>query len=246
MKKAFTHPFAVRPVRAALAAALASLGAACTAPGFGPPEATAASAPPRTPAFIAALKSARLIDLSHTWEIESPVASVNPPYSFALSATHGKTRGTFNDNGQLSFAAETMQWSGQHGAPSIDAIGHIGREGRLFGGVDAERATAQPQGIGASGVGAHLGIDQFPNELMVNRGVLLDAAGVVMNCAAPLPPDVEITAAHLEQAASREGVRLQPGDTVFIRTGWGPLFKADAAKYAGESSPGPGLDAAEF
>ncbi|MDB5751357.1 MAG: cyclase family protein, partial [Ramlibacter sp.] len=44
----------------------------------------------------------------------------------------------------------------------------------------------------------------------------------------------------------RQGVRLQRGDTVFIRTGWGPYFSSNTALYAGESSPGPGLDAADF
>src|SRR5687768_14685185 len=71
--------------------------------------------------FLHALKKARVIDLSHTWEITSPIASVNPPYSFALSATHQNTRGTFGDGGQLSFSSEVMHFSGQHGAPSIDA-----------------------------------------------------------------------------------------------------------------------------
>ena len=239
MKKAFALPFAVRPVRAVLAAALAALCAGCAAPGPGGSSAA-------TPAFIASLRNARLIDLSHTWEIQSPVASVNPPYSFALSATHCKTRGSFRDDNQLSVAAEQMQWSGQHGAPSIDAIGHIGREGKLFGGVDAERATAQPEGIGASGVGAHLAIDQFPNDLLVNRGVLLDVASVVMNGPAPLPADFEITGDHLELAARQHGVRLQRGDTVFIRTGWGQHFKGNAALYAGDNSPGPSLHAADY
>jgi hypothetical protein len=53
-------------------------------------------------AFLATVKNARLIDLSHTWEITSPIASVNPPYSFALKSTHENTRGTFGDAGQLS------------------------------------------------------------------------------------------------------------------------------------------------
>ena len=227
-------PSLLRVSRAAAAATLALLCAAC------------ASQRPATPAFIASLKDARFIDLSHTWEIQSPVASVNPSYAFALAATHGKTRGSFNDGGQLSFAAEEQKWSGQHGAPSIDAIGHIGRDGRLFGGVDAERATAQPEGIGAAGVGAHLAIDQFPPDLIVNRGVLLDVAALVQGNASPLPADFEITAAHLEEAARRQGVRLQRGDTVFIRTGWGPYFKGNSALYAGQASPGPGLDAAEY
>jgi kynurenine formamidase len=209
-------------------------------------SAAAANAGAPASGFIAALKSARLIDLSHTWEPQSPVASVNPRYSYALSATHAKTRGTFQDDGQLSFAAEKMEWSGQHGAPSIDALGHIGRDGKLFGGIDAAGATSHQDGIGAGGVGGNLGIDQFPTELIVNRGVLLDVASVVMNGNAPLPPDFEITDSHLELAASRHGVRLQPGDTVFIRTGWGQYFKGDPKLYAGESSPGPGIHAAEY
>src|SRR5262245_11102471 len=92
------------------------------------------------------VRKARVIDLSHTWDSASPIASVNPPYSFELAATHANTRGTFGDNGQLSFTSEVMHWSGQHGAPSIDAIGHIGRDGKLFGGVDAAASTSDPQG----------------------------------------------------------------------------------------------------
>jgi kynurenine formamidase len=237
MPNALPHRSAIRPLRAGIAVALAALCVGCAAPG---PAGSASHG------LIAALKTARLIDLSHTWEIQSPVASVNPPYSFALSATHGRTRGSFNDGGQLSFTAEEMHWSGQHGAPSIDAIGHIGRDGKLFGGVDAERATANPGGIGAAGVGANLAIDQFPADLLVNRGVLLDVATLINGDARPLPASFEITGAHLQSAAERQGVRLQRGDTVFIRTGWGPYFQANAALYAGESSPGPGLYAAEF
>jgi kynurenine formamidase len=197
-------------------------------------------------AFVHTLKKARLIDLSHTWEITSPIASVNPPYSFALSATHANTRGTFGDDNQLSFTSEVMHFSGQHGAPSIDAIGHIGRDGKLFGGVDAAAATSNPDGIGASGVGAHLAIDKFPNDLLVNRGILLDVARLVQGNSSPLPADFEITADHLRQAARRQKVELKKGDTVFIRTGWGPFFKNDPAFYAGAFSPGPQLDAAEY
>ena len=197
-------------------------------------------------AFIATVKNARVIDLSHTWDKFSPIASVNPPYSFALAATHENTLCTFGDNCQLSFTSEVMHFSGQHGAPSIDAIGHIGREGKLFGGVDAVASTSNPDGIGASGVGANLAIDKFPQDLLVNRGVLLDVATMVQGDSSPLPADFEITARHLEQAAKRQGIELKPGDTVFIRTGWGPLFKSSPATYAGSASPGPGLDAAEF
>ena len=192
------------------------------------------------------IRRARVIDLSHTWDANSPIAGVNPPYSFALAATHATTRGAFGDGGQLSFTSEIMQWSGQHGAPSIDAIGHIGRDGKLFGGVDAAASTTNPNGLGASGVGAHLAIDKFPNDLLVNRGVLLDVARWVQGDASPLPPTFEITAQHLKDAAQHQRVRLRKGDTVFIRTGWGQHFAGDSATYAGANSPGPGLDAAEY
>ena len=79
------------------------------------------------------IKKSKVVDLSHPWDKDSPVASVNPTYSFNLEATHANTRGTFGDGGQLSFTAEVQHWSGQHGAPSIDAIGHIGRDGKLLG-----------------------------------------------------------------------------------------------------------------
>ncbi len=197
-------------------------------------------------AFLSTLKRARLIDLSHNWEITSPVASVNPFYSFALSATHANTRGTFGDGGQLSFTAEVQHFSGQHGAPSIDAIGHIGRDGKLFGGLDAAAATSNPDGIGASGVGAGLSIDKFPADLLLNRGILLDVATLIQGDSSPLPATFEITAAHLDQAAKRQNVRLKKGDTVFIRTGWGQYFKSNPSLYSGANSPGPSLDGANF
>ena len=139
-----------------------------------------------------------------------------------------------------------MQFSGQHGAPSIDALGHIGRDGKLYGGVDAAASTSDPDGIGASGVGRHLAIDKFPKDLLVNRGVLLDVASMINGDLSPLPDKFEITGKHLAQAAHRQRVKLKRGDTVFIRTGWGQYFKGDPARYAGANSPGPGLDAAEF
>ena len=202
----------------------------------------------RTDELLRAIKKARLIDLSHTWTQQSPIASVNPPYTFSLAATHRNTLGSFGDNNQLSFTSEVMGWSGQHGAPSIDAIGHIGREGKLFGGVDALLATDNPNGIGANppGVGAHLAIDRFPKDLLINRGVMLDVARMVQGDMSPLPADFDITAAVLEKTAKHFKVKVKKGDTVFIRTGWGQHFKGEEALYAGPASPGPGLDGAEW
>jgi kynurenine formamidase len=196
------------------------------------------------------LKKARLVDLSHTWDKNSPIASVNPTFSMQLEATHANTRPNFD--GHLSFTAEVMHWSGQHGAPSIDAIGHIGGDGKLFGGVDADASTSNLDGIGASGVGAHLAIDQFPKDLLITRGVLLDVARLLQGDGSPLPANCsnlpnlcEITAAHLETAAKRQGVKIKRGDTIFIRTGWGQFFKSPGTYNSG-FSPGPSVGGAEW
>ena len=220
-----------------------------------------AQAPGRTRTFIRDVKQARLFDLSFTWDENSPIAGVNPHYSMFLNRTHGPfdpadpnfsddhtrgTRGMFGDNGQLSFASEVMHWSGQHGAPSIDAIGHIGHNGLLFGGVDAAAATSDLRGIGRSGVGANLGIDHYATDRLVNRGVLLDVARFLRGDDKPLSPTVEITANNLMDTAAAQRVSLEPGDTVLIRTGWGQHFTGDPNLYKGNDSPGPSVDGARF
>jgi kynurenine formamidase len=245
MSEPMIDPCRVAPYRHTARAVLVGAFAAFCLIQFAPALADDDS---RIQSFLSTLKRARLIDLSHTWEITSPVAGVNPPYSFALEFTHANTRfrPDFNDGGQLSFTAEVMHWSGQHGAPSIDAIGHIGRDGKLFGGLDAAASTSNPDGIGTSGVGANLAIDQFPADLIVNRGILLDVATMIQGDSSPLPANFEVKAVDLERAATRQHVKLKKGDTVFIRTGWGPFFKSNPDLYKGNNSPGPSVGGAKF
>jgi kynurenine formamidase len=194
------------------------------------------------------VKSARIFDLSHTWDERSPIAGVNPPYSMTLNATHENTRGTFGDGGQLSFTSEIQQWSGQHGAPSIDAIGHIGHNGLLFGGVDAATATSDPRGIGRGrkGVGAQLDIAHYPKELLVNRAVLLDVARFINRNSRPLAGAFNITADILADTARHQGVEMLRGDTVLIRTGWGRYFADKPDLYKGDNAAGVGVTGAHF
>jgi kynurenine formamidase len=194
--------------------------------------------------FVRALRAARTFDLSHLWDERSPLLSVNPPFSLVLNRTHKQTFEFFGNapGSQISFASDLMVFSGQHGAPTIDAIGHIGRNLKLHGGVDAGEATSRPDGIGAN-----LGIEAFPRDLFVTRGVLLDVARLVNGGRPdPLPPAFEVTRAHLEDTARRQGVTLQRGDSVLIRTGFGQHFGTKNDVYLGEGSPGPGVEAARF
>src|SRR5262250_3691061 len=145
-----------------------------------------AQARPSADELIRTVKGARMFDLSFTWNEQSPILSLNPPYSFALNRTHKMTHEIFGQapGSRVSWASDIMYFSGQHGAPTIDAIGHIGRNLKLHGGVDAVQATSRPDGIGND-----LGIETFPKDLLLSRGVLLDVARTIAGGAAdPLPP----------------------------------------------------------
>jgi kynurenine formamidase len=194
--------------------------------------------------LVRAVKGARVFDLSFTWNDRSPVLGLNPPYSFALNRTHKMTHEIFGQvpGSRVSWASDIMYFSGQHGSPTLDAIGHIGRDLKLYGGVDAVAATATPAGIGAK-----LGMETFPLDLMLNRAVILDVARQMAGGRPdPLPPGFEITGAHLDATAKAQGVEVRAGDSLLIRTGWGQYFGTDNAKFLGEQSPGPGQDAAKW
>jgi kynurenine formamidase len=204
--------------------------------------------------FIRAVQKARIFDLSHTWDEKSPIAGVNPPYEMTLNKTHDDfttpdepgTRGMFDPDRQLSFTSEIQKWSGQHGAPSIDAIGHIGHNGLLFGGVNAKAATSNPLGIGRSGVGANLDIAHYPTKLLVNRGVLLDVARFVNRNGEPLADTFHVDREVLEETAEYQRVKIHRGDTVLIRTGWGRYFTDNPAKYAGANAAGVDVSGARW
>jgi kynurenine formamidase len=194
--------------------------------------------------LVRAVKGARVFDLSFTWNDRSPVLGLNPPYSFALNRTHKMTHEIFGQvpGSRVSWASDIMYFSGQHGSPTLDAIGHIGRDLKLYGGVDAVAATATPAGIGAK-----LGMETFPLDLMLNRAIILDVARQMAGGRPdPLPPGFEITGAHLDATAKAQGVEVRAGDSLLIRTGWGQYFGKDNAKFLGEQSPGPGQDAAKW
>ncbi len=82
---------------------------------------------------------------------------------------------------------------------------------------------------------------------IVTRGVLIDVAGA--RGQVPLPSEYEIGPDELKAVLAKQGVDVQPGDAVFIRTGilslWGENG-ADKAKLAPHDSAGINLAAAKW
>jgi kynurenine formamidase len=176
--------------------------------------------------LLSAITSAQVIELNFVWDATSPLLPFNPPYRLALTNTHAQTEGWIPN---LSFASDMMYYSGQHGAPTIDALGHIGTGGKLYGGVDAS-ASEGPGGLTA------LGIEHYPAKRFVNRGVMLDVARYLK--VDMLKPGQEISANELEATAKAQGVEIRKGDSVLIRTGFGQHFEAQPDRYLG---PRPGI-----
>jgi kynurenine formamidase len=184
--------------------------------------------------FVDQLKSARVIELNFVWDRNSPLLGLNPPFSIGLHTSHAQTKGAIP--GGIAFAADMMFFSGQHGAPTIDALGHISDNMKMFGGADATASE------GASGL-LTLGIEAYPKERLINRAVLLDVAR--FKKVEALAPGQEISAQDLEATARAQGVEIRAGDSVLIRTGYGKYFETDKAKYAGWR-PGPDESAARW
>ncbi len=108
-----------------------------------------------------------------------------------------------------------------------DALGHIFHHGKMYGGRDAAL-------VSSSGA-AHNGIEHYKDRI-VSRGVLLDMArfkGVEY-----LRPGEPIYPEDLDACAAKQGVTVETGDIVLVRTGdvgrrvreksWGTFSAGDA------------------
>jgi len=119
-----------------------------------------------------------------------------------------------------------------HVSTHIDALNHVSKDGRIFGGHltgDVEHDF----GVSAAS------IESVPP--IVTRGVLLDVAahkGVEL-----LEDHYEITPDDIRGTISRQGTRLNEGDAVLVHTGKMRQYAVDNEAFlAGQ--PGVGLEAA--
>ena len=78
---------------------------------------------------------------------------------------------------------------------------------------------------------------------LMTRGVLIDVAG--LKGVDLLPNSYIVTPDDLEQALAKAGLKLERGDAVIIRTGWGKLMGKENQRY-GSTPPGIGIAAAQW
>ena len=118
-----------------------------------------------------------------------------------------------------------------------DGLGHVFRHGKMWNGYEAGLVTT---------TGAQKnGIEHFRDRI-VSRGVLLDIPR--LHSKEWLEPGYAIEADELEAAAARQGVAVEEGDIVLLRTGdTGRCIKQKSwSGYAAGDAPGLSLTAAPW
>jgi len=170
------------------------------------------------------VKNAKIYDLGMDYFVGMPHHPNHPPFAFSLTKLHGDI---YYEDGVS--ASNCLFTTGGHTGTHMDALGHIAVNKQVHGVGDIDQWQSY-QGLKKGG------IDQAAP--VVTRGILLDIAGLHnTDC---LGNDHEIGVEDLEAACDRQGVNVQPGDAVLLRTGWIQHFH-DARKYIAHHEGCPGL-----
>jgi len=174
----------------------------------------------------------RIFDLGRPMFQGMPQSPNHPQFWHSYPRRHGDV--IRPDGGS---AANDLIVTGTHVGTHIDALAHVSQDGKLHGGVDAQAALVGGRFI-------EHGVHTIAP--MIRRGVLLDVAGAqgLLACA----PGYEITPNNLHATANHQGVAIESGDVVLVRSGWGRYFEEGVQVYVGKESgvPGVGEDGARW
>ena len=165
-------------------------------------------------ALIAAVQRSTIVDLEQPRTAAMPcLPGHKPGYSYVLHRRHEP--GLDEARSSASGLIVAVEHSGTH----IDAFSHQAESMRLCGGIEITPAVQTSTGF------TQAGVELVPP--LVGRGVLLDLAGPSGDL---LPPRSLIAPEDLEACAARQGTRVEAGDVVLVRTGYG-RFWHDQPQY---------------
>jgi kynurenine formamidase len=122
-------------------------------------------------------------------------------------------------------------------ATQWDGLAHIGYNGYFYNGVPAS-AVSTWHGVSRNSAASTV-------ERLISRGVLLDIAR--LNGVEILPDSYEVTSEDLTAATERQGVQIESGDFILLRTGSYQYFTSgDIGKFRGSKEAGLGWASAEW
>ncbi|MDQ3638826.1 MAG: cyclase family protein [Actinomycetota bacterium] len=174
-----------------------------------------------------------MIDNTRIFDLEQPRTAAMPihpahqqaGYSYLLHRHH-EDEYRPEEAGPRTGAAGVII-CGEHTGTHIDALCHQSDALVLYGGVAVEDVQSS-RGF------TRRGVEEIPP--IVAPGVLLDLAA--KEGVDSLEPGYVVTAENLEACRKEQGVAIEPGDVVLVRTGNGRYWD-DAERYLA----GPGMDA---
>lgn len=188
---------------------------------------------PQVVAHAATLaRSGRVFDLGAELSDAMPETDRNVfmPYRL-LTYRSSRDLGREANSGDVSFYTEVLMAT-PHVSTHIDALNHVSKGGRIFGG---HRTDEVEHDFGI----ADESIETVPP--IVTRGVLLDVAAY--QGVARIADHYVITVDDVQQTLARQGTTLTVGDAVLVHTGKMCQYAVDNAAFlAGQ--PGVGLEAA--
>ncbi|MGY9051800.1 MAG: cyclase family protein [Alphaproteobacteria bacterium] len=134
-------------------------------------------------------------------------------------------------------AADDMVMLPTHGGTHWDGLGHVFYEHHMWNGYDCREVTS----AGAQKCGI-----ENTKDKMVGRGVLLDVARALGKDF--LEDGYAITCEDLDLTAEKQGIKINKGDFVIVRTGQMEecLRKGSWDGYPGGDAPGMGFDTLEW
>lgn len=171
------------------------------------------------------LSNSRVYDLSQPFQAGMPFYPLlKAGFSYYLYRRHLDAKPEIM--GPRSAASGLIIMS-DHSGTHVDARCHQARNRRLFDGTEVDNNLETSQGFTKHGA------DEIP--LMISRAVLVDVASVVKD---PLPEYHTVSVEEFERALEAEGVKIEAGDVVLMRTGYGRFWNNPAVyeKAAGASA----------
>jgi kynurenine formamidase len=155
---------------------------------------------------------------SLNWQVDLPRRNT---YRRTPKRVHLGAGNTFGRDDYIErfFLQYSSQWDGLRHIISMD--------NRFYNGVEAETVDAE----GSTALGIHL----WAKRGIAGRGVLLDVARHCRQIGAPIDPSTNfaIDIALLDATAAAQGVTIEQGDVLLVRTGWtGWYMTLDAEEQA--------------
>jgi kynurenine formamidase len=190
--------------------------------------------------IMSRVDGSRLFDLSCYYFVGMPTWSSLGDPGYQIYKTHDPAGDVITNPLGLDDATNTLtSYTGDaismytHSGTHIDALNHFGCHGEIFNGFHAHEHVGNR-------TWGKCGVDTIPP--IIARGVLLDIAGY--KGVDILPPSYGIGADDLAGAAHQQGVSIQTGDVVLIRTGQYRKWPDSEAFLSNE--PGLNLEGAKW